>query len=158
MRSPASPVLVVFSLLALGPSGFTQPAKSDPVRAAIEKQNAAFSAAFGRGDIAAVAAAYAEDAIAFPPDGEMARGRPAIEALWKGVRDAGGKAITLTTVDVHSSGSLAAETGTATLKIQPPSGAEQSQKVKYVVVWKKQGDGTWKLYRDIWNAMSASAK
>ena len=88
----------------------------------------------------------------------MVRGRPAIEAMWKGVHDAGGKAIALTTVDVTSSGSLAAETGTATLKMQPPSGAEQSQSVKYVVVWKKQPDGTWKIYRDIWNAMPASAK
>jgi uncharacterized protein (TIGR02246 family) len=151
-------VLVVFSLLAFGASGFAQPAKSDPARAAIEKQDAAFSAAFDRGDIAAVARAYAEDAIAFPPDGEMVRGRPAIEAMWKGVHDAGGKAITLTTVDVTSSGRLAAETGTATLKMQAPSGAEQSQNVKYVVVWKKQPDGTWKIYRDIWNAMPASAK
>jgi len=158
MRFSASAVLVVFSLLAFSPSGFTQPAKPDPVRAAIEKQSAAFAAAFGRGDIAAVAGAYAEDAIAFPPDAEMARGRAAIQALWKGLHDAGGKTITLTTLDVHSSGSLAAETGTATLKILPPGGAEQSQMVKYVVVWKKQPDGTWKLYRDIWNAMPASAK
>jgi len=158
MRFSASPVLVVFSLLAFSPAGFTQPAKSDPVRAAIEKQGAAFTAAFGRGDIAAVAAAYAEDAIAFPPDAEMARGRAAIQALWKGLHDAGGKTITLTTLDVHSGGSLAVETGTATLKILPPGGAEQSQMVKYVVVWKKQPDGTWKLYRDIWNAMPASAK
>jgi ketosteroid isomerase-like protein len=150
--------LVVFSLLAFSPSGFAQPAKSDPARAAIEKQDTAFSAAFGRGDIAAVAGAYAEDAIAFPPDGEMARGRAAIEALWKGLRDAGGKEITLTTLDVHSSGSLAAETGTATLKIQPPSGAAMLQRVKYVVVWKRQPDGTWKIYRDIWNAMPASTK
>jgi len=79
---------------------------------------------FGRGDIAALGRAYAEDAIAFPPDGEMVRGRPAIEAMWKGVHDAGGKAITLTTVDVTSSGNLAAETGTATLRMQPPSGTE----------------------------------
>ena len=158
MRSSLRCVLVIVSLLAFSPSGFAQPAKSGAVRAAIEKQNAAFSAAFGRGDIAAVARAYAEDAIAFPPDGEMVRGRPAIEAMWKGVHDAGGKAIALTTVDVTSSGSLAAETGTATLKMQPPSGAEQSLSVKYVVVWKKQPDGTWKLYRDIWNAMPASAK
>jgi hypothetical protein len=107
MRSFPSTALAVFSLLAFSPPGFGQPAKSDPVRAAIEKQNAAFSAAFGRGDI---------------------------------------------------SSSLAAETGTATLTIQPPSGAEQSQKVKYVVVWQKQPDGTWKLYRDIWNAMPASAQ
>ena len=25
-------------------------------------------------------------------------------------------------------------------------------KGKYVVVWKKGSDGTWRLYRDIWNA------
>ena len=155
---PDVPVLVVLALVVSSASALAQPAKADPARAAIEKQNAAFTAAFGRGDIAAVAAAYAEDAIAFPPDGEMARGRPAIEALWRGLRDAGGKTITLNTVDVHSSGRLAAETGTAVLKIQPPSGGEQSQTVKYVVVWKKQPDGAWKLYRDIWNAMPASAK
>jgi uncharacterized protein (TIGR02246 family) len=158
MRPFPRTVLAVFSLLAFSPPGFSQPAKSDPVRAAIEKQTAAFGAAFGRGDIAAVARAYAEDAIALPPDGEMVRGRPAIEAMWKGLRDAGGKALTLTTLDVHSSGRLAAETGTATLTMKPPSGAEQSQAVKYVVVWKKQPDGTWKIYRDIWNAMPASAK
>ena len=54
--------------------------------------------------------------------------------------------------------SLAAESGAAILTIQPASGAEQSQRVKYVVVWKKQPDGIWKIYRDIWNAMPASAQ
>jgi len=157
MRSARTLMLLCISFLAAAAAS-AQGTKADPVRAAIEKQNAAFAAAFGRGDTAALAAAYAEDAIAFPPDGEMVRGRAAIEALWKGLRDAGGKAITLDTLHVHSSGSLAAETGTALLKIQPPSGAEQSQRVKYVVVWKKQPDGAWKLYRDIWNAMPAAAK
>jgi ketosteroid isomerase-like protein len=149
-------LLAGFWLSAVASSA--QGAKADPVRAAIEKQNAAFAAAFNRGDMSALAAAYAEDAIAFPPDGEMVRGRSAIEGLWKGVRDAGGKAIALNTIDVHSSGSLAAETGTAVLKLQPPNGAEQSQSVKYVVVWKRQPNGTWKLYRDIWNGMPAPTK
>ena len=48
-----------------------------------------------------------------------------------------------------SSGELAAETGTAVLTTR--QGA--SQNAKYVVVWKRQKDGAWKLYRDIWNAM-----
>jgi uncharacterized protein (TIGR02246 family) len=142
----------------LGASGFAPAATADPVRAAIEKQNAAFSAAFARGDVAAVAAAYSDDAIAFPPDADMVRGRAAIHALWQGLRDAGAKSLSLSTVDVHSSGGLAAETGTAVLKIQPPGGAEQSQSVKYVVVWKRQADGSWKLFRDIWNAMPAAAR
>jgi len=149
-------LLSALFVLGLGASGFAQAAKPDPVRAAIEKQNAAFSAAFARGDVAAVAAAYAEDAIAFPPDADLVRGRAAIQSMWQSLRDAGAKSLALTTVDVHSSGSLAAETGTAVLKIQPPNAAEQSQTVKYVVVWKKGTDGSWKIYRDIWNSLPAA--
>jgi uncharacterized protein (TIGR02246 family) len=140
----------------LSASMFAQVPKPDPLRAAIEKQNAAFSAAFARGDIAAMAAAYTEDAIAFPPDAEMARGRAAIHALWQGLRDAGGKSIVLTTVDVQSSGDLVAEVGTAVTTIQPPGGAEQPRSIKYVVVWKRQADGSWKLFRDIWNSLPAA--
>src|SRR5439155_9327092 len=117
-------VLAGFALTAAAATAQEAKARPDPVRAAVEKQNAAFAAAFARGDTAAVAAAYADDAIAFPPDGAMVRGRAAIEALWRSLRDAGGKAITLSTIDVHSSGSLAAETGTAVLKLRPPNGAE----------------------------------
>jgi uncharacterized protein (TIGR02246 family) len=149
------PVLAAVALLAFGSSGFAQPAKDGPVRAIIEKQNAAFSAALARGDAAGVAAAYTEDAVALPPDAEAVRGKAAIEALWKGLIAAGAKSLSLTTVDVLASGGLAVETGTAVLKIQAPSAAEQSQSVKYVVVW-KQHDGSWKIFRDIWNALPAA--
>ena len=30
--------------------------------------------------------------------------------------------------------------------------------VKYVVVWRRQKDGTWKLHRDIWNAIPQTPK
>ena len=149
------PVLAAVAVLVFGSSGVAQPAKADPARAAIEKQNAAFSAAFARGDAAALAAAYTDDAIVLPPDAEMVRGKAGIEALWKGLISAGAKSLALTTVDVQSSGVLAVETGTGILKIQPSGAAEQTQSAKYVVVWKRQADGSWKLHRDIWNALPA---
>jgi uncharacterized protein (TIGR02246 family) len=133
-----------------------EPPKADPARAAIERLGKEFVDAFARGDFPAVARMYAEDAIAFPPDGDMVRGRPAIEALWKGVRDTGGKSLEFNVVDVVSSGNLAAETGTAVLHVQPAGQAETIANVKYLVVWKKTG-GTWQLYRDIWNAMPGAA-
>ena len=129
-----------------------EPPKADPVRGQIERNNAAFMAVFKSGDVAAVGRMYAEDAIAFPPDGDMVQGRPAIEAFWKGARDTGVKSFDLKTTDVTSSGNLAIETGTAVIHVQPEGQAETTANVKYVVVWKK-GPGGWQLYRDIWNAM-----
>ena len=131
---------------------WAEPPKADPVRAALERLGKEFSDAFAQGDFPAVARMYAEDAIAFPPDGDMVRGRAAIEALWKGASDTGVKSLEFTVVDVTSSGNLAAETGTALLHVQPAGQPETTANVKYVVVWKK-GPGGWQLYRDIWNAM-----
>lgn len=132
-----------------------EPPKADPARAPLEKIGKVFSDAFNRGDFPAVARMYAEDAIAFPPDGDFVRGRAAIEALWKGAGDAGMKSLEFTVVDVVSSGNLAAETGTALVKMQPSGQPEKTETVKYLVVWKK-GPGGWQLYRDIWNSMAAA--
>ena len=147
-RTFAGVVFLAFATVPLQ----AEPPKADPVRGQIERNNAAFMAVFKSGDVAAVGRMYAEDAIAFPPDGDMVRGRAAIEALWKGASDTGVKSLEFTIVDVTSSGNLAAETGKALLHIQPAGQPETTANVKYVVVWKK-GPGGWQLYRDIWNAM-----
>jgi uncharacterized protein (TIGR02246 family) len=117
-------------------------------KATIERLNDAWMAAFNRGDAAAVAAMYAEDAYVLPPGADMIKGRAAIEAFWhqasQQMRDA-----KLTTIDVLPLGPRAArEIGTVTLqtKTQPP----QEIVGKYAVVWRKVG-GRWKLAADIWN-------
>jgi len=153
-RITLSALLVCFALATVPLQA--DPPKADPARAAIERLGKEFTEAFARGDFPAVARMYAEDAIAFPPDGDMVRGRAAIEALWKGASDTGVKSLEFNVVDVVSSGNLAAETGTAVLHAQPAGQAETTANVKYVVVWKKKG-GTWQLYRDIWNAMPGAA-
>jgi uncharacterized protein (TIGR02246 family) len=142
----------VFSLALATVPLRAEPPKADPARATLERLGKEFADAFARGDFPAVARMYAVDAIAFPPDGGMVKGRAAIEALWKEASDTGVKSLEFTVVDVVSSGNLAAETGTAVLHIQPAGQAETTANAKYVVVWKK-GPGGWQLYRDIWNAM-----
>ena len=149
-------VSVALSLLLPALVLRAEPPKSDPAHAPLEKIGKEFADAFNKGDFAAVARMYAEDAIAFPPDGDFVRGRAAIEALWKGASDAGMKAMEFTVVDVVSSGNLAAETGIATVRMQPAGQPQTTGKVKYLVVWKKAG-GTWQLYRDIWNSMAPEA-
>ena len=117
-------------------------------KAAIEKLNDVWTAAFNKGDATAVAALYTEDAYVLPPGAEMVKGRAAIEAFWRQAAQQMGDA-KLTTVDVLPLGPEAArEVGTVTLKTktQPP----QEAVGRYVVVWRKAG-GDWKLATDIGN-------
>jgi uncharacterized protein (TIGR02246 family) len=156
MRSTTTRLLVCLVLALAAAAAAAEPPKADPARAALEKAGKDFSDAFGRGDVAAIANMYAEDAIAFPPESDMVKGRAAIEKLWKDFRDTGAKSVEFEIVDVVSSGNLAAETGYATLHVQPAGHAAATEKVKYVVVWKK-GPAGWQLYRDIWNSMASAA-
>jgi uncharacterized protein (TIGR02246 family) len=146
---------LVSSLALASPATFGEPPKADPARAPIERAGKAFTDAFGRGDTATIAAMYAEDAIAFPPESDMLKGRAAIGRFWENAREMGVKSLEFEVVDVTSSGNLAAETGIATLHVQAAGSAETAVKVKYVVVWKKL-EGGWKLYRDIWNNLPAT--
>ena len=127
---------------------------SGTVRAAIEQAGVRFAEAYGRGDAKAVAAFYTEDAIAFPPGAEMVKGRAAIQQMWQETMDSGVKSLSFTVIDVGASGDLAQETGTALMKIQPAGKEPATASIKYVVVWKKQGN-EWKLHRDIWNDLPA---
>jgi ketosteroid isomerase-like protein len=95
------------------------------------------------GDAKAVAAFYTEDAIAFPPGAEMVKGRAAIQQMWQETMDSGVKSLSFTVIDVGASGDLAHETGTALMNIQPAGKEPTTASIKYVVVWKKQGND-WK--------------
>ena len=125
-------------------------------RAAIEAANAKFSEAFARGDAKALSAMYTSDAIAFPPDSEMIRGNGAIGEFWKAQRDGGVQSAALTTIDVGRSGDVAYEVGNVSLTIQSAGKEPTTAMAKYVVVWKRQADGSWKLHRDIWNSLPAT--
>ena len=124
-------------------------------RADIEAVNKELSRAFASGDTAAIAALYTENATVLPPNGPMVRGRKAIEEFWKGAMAMGVQSIQLNTIDVQSGTDLAYEIGNATMAMQPQGGKASTETVKYVVVWKRQPDSSWKLAADIWNSISS---
>jgi ketosteroid isomerase-like protein len=129
-------------------------AQTTSPRAAIDAANAKFSADFAKGDDNAVAAHYTAGGWAFPPNGEIAKGREAIAKVWKGAMDAGVKQVKLATVEVEAHGDAAHEVGTYVLMGE---GGKQLDNGKYVVVWKKDG-GQWKIHRDIWNTSMPAPK
>jgi uncharacterized protein (TIGR02246 family) len=125
--------------------------RADAVRAQIEQADVRFSEAYNRGDAAAVAAMYDADAMVLAPNAPPMRGRQNIEAFWSGARQQGIKSVSLTVNSVEVSGNHAIELGNYTLVIQPTGQPEMTDRGKYMVVWKRQPDGAWMLYRDMFN-------
>ena len=121
------------------------------VRLAIDAANVRFGEAVRSADAAALASLYTEDARILPPNSEMIQGREGIEAYWAGGFQMGIKDIVLTAVDVIGMGDMVCEIGKAVVAIQPEGMDAIEDIAKYLVVWKKDVDGTWKLHVDIWN-------
>ena len=125
---------------------------------AIASANAKYGAAIAQRDAATIRDLYTDDAIVLPPGLAMIHGKAGVEDLWKGSFANGVKAASFQTQDVERNGDVAVETGTFTMKIAPEGKAEQTNAGKYVVVWKRQNDGSWKLHRDIWNGTRQAKK
>lgn len=111
-----------------------------------------FEAAFNGGDAAGVAAHYSEDAVVLAPDTPRIDGREDIQGLWQAYVDAGVKDLDLVTTDIQDLGNMANEIGTYSLMAPDGNGGMVEALGKYIVVWKKDGSGTWQLHWDIWNA------
>ena len=65
-----------------------------------------------------------------------------MEAAGKGVK------ATVTTVDLWLDGDVAYETGTYSYKYQE-KGKPVTEEGRYVTIWKRQSDGSWKIITDM---------
>lgn len=100
---------------------------------------------------AACAALYTEDGAVLPPGVPRHNGRAGVQQYWQAAIDVGLADVVLTTVEVEEVGELAHEVGTFTATVPAEGGGRTPLAGKYVVVWKRGGEGTWRLHRDIWN-------
>ncbi len=103
------------------------------------------------GDAAGVAAHYTDDAALLPPETGRIDGREEIQGYWQGRIDAGVRVVALTTKEVDNFGDVANEVGTISATAPRKDGGRVQLTGKYVAVWKRGGDGTWRMHRDIWN-------
>ena len=124
------------------------------VRQAIDGADARFGVAALKGDTAALAAFYTDDALFMGANMPASRGHDAIAKGFAGMTAAMKlSAFKLQAQDVITSGDYAIETGTydltyTTTKVSKPA----HDAGKYLVVWKKQADGSYKIMRDISNS------
>lgn len=127
------------------------PAQDKPraltARAAIDAGNQAWIDGMQAGDIKRISATYAEAAIDCDPTGECIKGRGQIErhmtrqlAIFGRPRSAMVNSWGLT-----EHGSLAYEWGQA----EATSQSGKTLREKYLTVWQRQSDGTWKIFRNL---------
>ena len=112
----------------------------------------AWAAAMNSGKYGDVAVLYADDAIVLPPEAAVVKGNAAIKEFWSGMAAFKPTDWKLATEEVEVHGDVAIETGTYSLKLTPPGAKEAiADNGKYMVVWKRQSDGSWKIYRDMYS-------
>jgi len=117
---------------------------------AIETASAQWVDAFNKGDVAAFAALYTQEAKLLQPNIPMIVGRENIHANFQGFFEHGSRDIQLSVIELFANGDMAHKVGTYTLTIQPEEGESISDNGKYVEIWKRV-NGTWMLDVDIWN-------
>ena len=113
--------------------------------------NRQFEEAIARGDAAGCAAVYTEDAEILPPDSPAMTGKQAAQGLWQSIIDMGVKGISLQTLELEEMGDRAVERGAATIDIQGEGGQTTQASAKFIVLWRRQADGTWKWHWDCFN-------
>jgi uncharacterized protein (TIGR02246 family) len=119
------------------------------LRAAIKDLDRAFSAAFERNDTLVISSLYTDDAMLLPPNHEPVLGRDSIAAYWAPLLTPALKTLHLETTEVGGAGDDVYEVGSYTILAADGSTTDRG---KYVVLLKRQSDGGWRLYRDMWNS------
>jgi ketosteroid isomerase-like protein len=129
-------------------------AEMDANAKALVKLDDDWSKAAAARDVNKVASFYADDAIAYPPNEPAANGREAAKKVWAAyfAEPTFNISWKTTHAEVAKSGDLGFTSGTYEDSFKGPDGKMVSEKGKYVCMWKKQKDGTWKAIHDIWNS------
>jgi ketosteroid isomerase-like protein len=144
-------ILVTMAATACQPKG---PAMlSDADKAAIKKtadQALAMFSAPTKDWPAFVKFLYAEDGMALPPNAPPVKGHEAIIGLiqtfppFSDYRQE--------SLEIEGFGNLAYDLETYSLTSAPPGIAPFKDAGKLIWIWKKQADGSWKVWREMWNS------
>jgi len=121
--------------------------------AAIRAASADWNKAAQARDLDKAASYYAEDSVFLVDKGALVKGKNSIRMVWKDILAPTAPVLSFTTsfVEVARSGDIGYEYGTAEFTTANKKGKPTVEKAKYVTVWKKQPDGSWKAAVDMDN-------
>jgi uncharacterized protein (TIGR02246 family) len=118
--------------------------------AAIRATDAAWVKDVATNDAEKASAYYTDNATVMVPGQPASEGKDRITRQLMGMMSLPGFALTFEpeTVIVARSGDMAYEIGSYAMTLNDKTGKPQTTKAKYVVVWSKAADGTWKSVID----------
>jgi ketosteroid isomerase-like protein len=119
---------------------------------AIQWNNDVFQRNVQAQDAAALTEAfYAGEAVVMPQDHPPVSGKGPIVEFWNGMFKVGLRKADLETQQVESSGDQACEIGKYTLTFAAEGAEPTKAEGKYLVVLKRQQDGSWKVIADMFS-------
>ena len=132
---------------AVGASSIAEPDKAS-IRREIEDMNRRMVETMKRGDLLGVSRFYADDAMILFHRGKKIQGRKAIDAYWTSIK--GAKDWKLDVIEVGGSRDEVYQIGKSSFTSEA-DGKENTYTCDFVVIWKRQTDGAYKIYVDIYN-------
>ncbi len=158
MKKIVAVVVSLFALVVSGCSPQLQPAPDTRAadEAAIRQADIAWAKTGEMKDLEAQMEFYTDDPIPImmPPNMPLASGKEAILKVLGPLYDRPDFAVTWRPgkVEVARSGDIGYVLGTYEMTWNDPEGNPRTDKGKYIEIWKKQADGSWKVAVDIINS------
>ena len=141
---------VVLSACQQSPEGLT-PADEAAIRAV----DSTIVAAINAGDVAAATAGYAADGMVMPPNMPAANGADGIRQFWAGLAGMMNVTFAIQSERVSGAGNIAYHVGSysfsGTMKDSAHTAVPREEGL-YLQVLVRQGDGSWKVVAEAWNA------
>jgi uncharacterized protein (TIGR02246 family) len=152
-RLPVLMCCVALLALTWGCGKQTIPDTREADERAVRECEIEASKAIAAKDLEVFISFFADDASGFYPNLPIITGKDALRQAWKTVLAMPGFSFSfqIVKVEVSRSGDLAWGHGTCTQTMNNAAGKPVTQKGKYVIVYKKQPDGKWKVVADIGN-------
>lgn len=154
MKLRLTPVLVLMlglcAVLFPGTRSFASEMSAEAK--ALVQMDDEWSASAGKRNVDLLVSFYADDATAYPPGDKAATGAAALKAAWAGIADPNYSLTWKAThAGVSASGEMGFTSGTFVENTKGADGKTTTSTGKFLCVWKKQKDGSWKAVHDMWN-------
>jgi uncharacterized protein (TIGR02246 family) len=121
---------------------------------AIKRLFSDYRAAANTGDAAALASLFTNDGTRYLPNAPAAIGNEAVRSSYQAIFDQFIlKLNSVEVMEVEAVGEWAFARGSFTLTLRPKAGGEPIEDTgNWLTVLKRQADGAWKIYRDMFNS------